>query len=232
MDWGVLTAVVAALFTAIGIGIGFFLAKVLKKEEKPDYSILEGKVEASLSRLQDTLRRVDERLSFLREDTVSELKKEVSSLEEEVKKLKEEISNLPLSPATLEAIEKAEELLRELNFNVPSIDYDALTKVKDNLLIVRNDVQSLLQIEKEKKREEKASKRDTSQLLTTVDSALKLAKEINRAFVRGELLSLAASIKGDLGKELVKELDNQALSSKEIVVLLEELKKEMSGEKV
>jgi len=230
VDWGVVTVIVAAIFAALGIGIGLFLSRFFqKKEEKgPELSAVEERIEGIADRLTGTARRVNEKLSELREENISQLRREVASLEEDVKRLKKEISGLPLSAGSFEAIDRAEALLKELEFSLPSIDSGLLTQIKDSLIILRNDVQSLLQLEKEKS-EKARSLPGPSEILFSVNSALELSKKINSALVRGELLSLAGSMKGDLGEELVKELDSLALDSKELVLLLEGVKKELEG---
>ena len=72
-----------------------------------------------------------------------------------------------------------------------------------------------------------------AELLETLESAISVSKKINASLVKDELLALAHSIKLDDGTELTKDLDAQALSAKELVVLLEELrerlKKELKG---
>lgn len=229
MDWGVITAVVAAIFAALGIGIGLFMSKFFSgKEEKNQVSAVEERIEGIADRISETAKRVNEKLETLREESLAELKREIASLEEDVKRLKREVATLPLSAGSLEAIEKAEKLLREIEFTLPAVDSSLLTQIKDNLIILRNDVQSLLQLEKEK--EEKASQiPDLEGVLFSVNSALELSRKINAALVKSELLTLAASIKGDLKGDVVKELDDQALNSKELVLLLEGVKKELEG---
>ncbi len=229
MDWGVITAVVAAIFAALGIGIGLFMSRFFSgKEEKNQVSAVEERIEGIADRISETAKRVNERLETLREESLAELKREIASLEEDVKRLKREVATLPLSAGSLEAIERAEKLLREIDFTLPAVDSTLLTQIKDNLIILRNDLQSLIQLEKEK--EEKASQvPDLEGLLFSVNSALELSRKINAALVKSELLTLAASIKGDLKEDVVKELDDQALNSKELVLLLEGVKKELEG---
>ncbi len=224
MDWGVITTVVAAIFAALGIGIGLFMSRFFPHKEEPQVNAVEERIEGIVGRLSETVKRVNEKLAHLKAENLSQLKKEIASLEEDVRLLKSEISMSPLSAGSFEAIEKAEELLKQIDFTLPSVDSSLLTQVKDNLIILRNDVQSLLQLEKKR-----AKSPDLDGLLFSVTSALDLSKKINAALVKSELLALAASIKGGLKEEVVKELDDQALNSKELVLLLENLKKEFEG---
>ena len=233
MDWGVITALVAVIFAALGIGIGFFMSKLLsEKREEVQVSSIEDRIEGITNRISETVEKVNRKLTELKEEDVSQLKGEISSLEEEIKRLRSEIASLPLSSGSLEAVERAEKLLREIEFSLPEVDNSLLTQIKDSLIIVRNDVQSLIQMEKEKQKKEiPLQTPELENLLSPVDSALKLSREINASLVESELLALASSIKGDIGKEVVKELDKQALNSKELVLLLESIKKELEGVK-
>jgi len=96
-------------------------------------------------------------------------------------------------------------------------------QVKDNLLIIRNDVQNILSSTKE------APNLDFTNLSVPIDRALELAREVNKALVRSELLSLIVSLRDESRKELVKELDKLALDSRELVSTLEVAKKELEG---
>ncbi|MEO2065515.1 MAG: hypothetical protein ABGX17_03330 [Desulfurobacteriaceae bacterium] len=233
MDWGVITALVAVIFAVLGIGIGFFMSKVLsEKREEVQVSALEDRLEGITSKISETVERVNQKLTDLEEEKLFQLKEELSFLEEEVKRLKKEIASLPLSTGSLEAVERAEKLLKEIEFSLPEVDNSLLTQVKDSLIIVRNDVQNLIQMEKEKqKKETSVQVPELEDLLSSINSALKLSKEINTSLVKSELLTLASSIKGDIGEEVVKELDKQALNSKELILLLESIKKELEGVK-
>ena len=102
-----------------------------------------------------------------------------------------------------------------------------LTKIKDNLLIIRNDLQSLLLTQKEQSKTSVDT--DLTYVVTSLESAIKLAKEINASMVKGELIALANSLKGNDRNELLKILDKEAITSKELVVLLSGIKKELEG---
>jgi len=233
VDWGVITAIVAAVFAAMGIVIGLFMAKLLsgKGDEEEKLAAVEERIQGITERISEAVESLKEKLLNLREEKLYEVKKELSSLEEDLLRLKKEVATLPLTSGSLEAIERAELLLKELDFNLPTVDNSLLTQIKDNLIILRNDVQSLMQsqLQREEPRPELPFQIDD--LLLSVKTALRLSKRINAALVKDELISLASSIKGDLGSELVKDLDDQALSSKELVLILEQVKKELEGAK-
>ena len=221
MSWGLLL-VVALAFFLLGFGLASFLLKK-KSSQESTLNLIEEKVLSSSDRISKILDRVNGLLSEFKETKLNELKRELLSLEEELKRLKEDASGLHLSEGSIDALHRAEELLKELNFSLPSIDNSLLMQVKDNLLIIRNDVQNILSSTKE------APNLDFTNLSVPIDRALKLAREVNKALVRSELLSLIVSLRDESRKELVKELDKLALDSRELVSTLEVAKKELEG---
>jgi len=248
VDWGILTLVVATVFAAMGVAIGLYLAKTLaSKEEKEDISSIEEDVKLISSRVEEIVASLKEKLASLREDRLQEIKEEISRLEEEVRELRREIMALPISPGSIDALETAEKALKEIDFSLPSVDNSLLTKIKDNLIILRNDVQALtLSLAQQKEREKEREKEkieevpppppppaptipNLNDLLLSVNTALDLSRKVNVALVKSELMGLAAALKGDYGDELVKILDDQALNSKELVLILEQLRKELEG---
>jgi len=241
VDWGILTAVVAAIFAAVGLVVGFFAAKLFfGREEKEDFSALEEDIRITVNRISEALGRLNAELDNLREERLSAVRRELESLEKEVSHLKGDVANLPLSPDSFEALGRAEVLLKEVDLSLPSVDNSLLTQIKDSLIILRNDVQALtLQIQQEREREKEERRRreeerktavsNLEDLLLSVNTALDLSRELNRALVGGDLIGIAASLKGDLGEDLAKILDSQTLNSKELVLILERLKKELEG---
>ena len=221
MSWGLLL-VVALAFFLLGFGLASFLLKK-KSSQESTLNLIEEKVLSSSDRISKILDRVNGLLSEFKETKLNELKRELLSLEEELKRLKEDASGLHLSEGSIDALHRAEELLKELNFSLPSIDNSLLMQVKDNLLIIRNDVQNILSSTKE------APNLDFTNLSVPIDRALELAREVNKALVRSELLSLIVSLRDESRKELVKELDKLALDSRELVSTLEVAKKELEG---
>jgi len=221
VSWGLLL-VVALAFFLLGFGLASFLLKK-KSSQESTLNLIEEKVLSSSDRISKILDRVNGLLSEFKETKLNELKRELLSLEEELKRLKEDASGLHLSEGSIDALHRAEELLKELNFSLPSIDNSLLMQVKDNLLIIRNDVQNILSSTKE------APNLDFTNLSVPIDRALELAREVNKALVRSELLSLIVSFRDESRKELVKELDKLALDSRELVSTLEVAKKELEG---
>jgi len=240
VDWGILTVIVAAVFAAMGIAIGLFLARTLaSREEKEDISSIEEDVRLISTRIEEIVNSLREKLENLREDKLQQVKEELSRLEEEIRELRREIMALPVSPGSIDALETAEKALKEIDFSLPSVDNSLLTKIKDNLIILRNDVQALslsLAQQKEREKEEKVEEPppapaipNLSDLLLSVDTALDLSKKVNAALVKSELMGLASALKGEYGDELVRILDDQALNSKELVLILQQLRKELEG---
>jgi len=221
VSWGLLL-VVALAFFLLGFGLASFLLKK-KSSQESTLNLIEEKVLSSSDWISKILDRVNGLLSEFKETKLNELKRELLSLEEELKRLKEDASGLHLSEGSIDALHRAEELLKELNFSLPSIDNSLLMQVKDNLLIIRNDVQNILSSTKE------APNLDFTNLSVPIDRALELAREVNKALVRSELLSLIVSLRDESTKELVKELDKLALDSRELVSTLEVAKKELEG---
>jgi len=68
-------------------------------------------------------------------------------------------------------------------------------------------------------------------LIDSVNSAIRLAKELNARAVKDELLALASLLKEKDKDEFLKDLDKQAITSKELVVVLTGIKKELEGVK-
>ncbi|ADU96586.1 hypothetical protein [Thermovibrio ammonificans] len=234
MNWELITVVVAAVFGAIGLVFGFIIAKSLggrKKEEEERLAILEERLIGVSERTISMAEELKSKIKELREDKLKDIRQEIEALQLEIHKLKKELATLPvsLSPSSYEALEKSEEILKEIEFNLPSIDNSLLTQVKDSLLILRNDVQNLA-IEAQKSKEPAVDPVFLKDLLDTVESAVSISRNINASLVKDELLALAHSIKLDDGSELTKDLDAQALNAKELVVLLEELKERIKKE--
>jgi putative transposase len=138
-----------------------------------------------------------------------------------------ELKRLQLSGGSIQAFEKARQSLESIKFSLPSIDQSLLTQIKDNLIIIRTDIQSLMQ----NKKKEKEVKVDLTHLIDTVNSAIALAREINARAVKDELIAFANSLQGKDRNELLKDLDKQALTSKELVLVLSTIRKEIKGAK-
>ncbi len=170
-----------------------------------------------------------EKIKKVQSERVEELRADVDNLLSEIERLKNSLRHLELSEDSVSALDKAESLLQEVEFNLPKINESLLMQVKDSLLILRNDVETILSKTKESPRVSSPAV-DLSvidSIISSVDSALTLSKRLNTLLVKGELTALGESFKNDELASLVKELDDQALNSKELVVLLEDVRKKL-----
>ncbi len=236
MDLGAVTLIVAITFAGIGIVVGFIISKLIsaKESSQQDLSTLKERIEGLTDRINGLVEEIKEKLKRVQSERIEEIRSEFESLLSEVERLKRELHQLDLSESSIEAIERTENLLQEVEFNLPKVDESLLTQVKDSLLILRNDVENLMLKLKEKAATPPPSPSspclDPSALdsvLGSISSAIELSKRLNTLLVKGELTALANSFKNEELTSLVKELDDQALNSKELVVLLEEVKKKL-----
>jgi 7-cyano-7-deazaguanine synthase in queuosine biosynthesis len=121
-------------------------------------------------------------------------------------------------------------MLKEFDISLPAVDNSLLTQIKDNLLIIRNDLQSLLLAQKEQPKTSVPSTNvNLASILSSIESAIKLAKEINASLVKNEFIVMANCLKESDKNEFLKALDREAITSKELVVLLSGIKKELEG---
>ncbi len=232
MDLGTVTLIVAAVFTGIGIVLGFLISRLLSAKEQPqvDMSNLEENVNVAIRRVEDLVGRVNEKIDNLKVDQVKRLKEEIGRLISEVNGLGELLRDLDVSESSIKALREAESLLRKLDFEIPEINQSLLTKVNDNLIILRTDIENI----RSKMKGKNVPSIDQSVLNSVIDAvntALELTKKLNTSLVRSELTTMAGSFKKEELSQLVKELDSQSLDSKELVVLLEEIKKKLEGVK-
>jgi len=236
MDLGTATLFVAVVFSAIGVVVGIMIAKFLsdREHERLDLAEVKERIEGLTDRINFLVEELKEKLKKVKSEKIEELKLEVETLLSEIERLKSSLRQLDLSEDSISALNRAELLLQEVDFHLPNIDESLLTQVKDSLLILRNDVELLLS--KTKDTPKPVSPAPVSPILdpslldsvmTSLDSALTLSRRLNAHLVKGELVALANSLKNEELSSLVKELDDQALNSKELVVLLEEVKKKL-----
>ena len=232
MDLGVITLIVAVSFGAVGIVIGFLIGKSShkgesKKETVENRNVLDEKISVLSSKIEGLSEEVKARFSEFSKTSISEIERKVNELYKELDSLQQELNRLQLSHDSIQAFEKARRSLKSISLSLPSIDHSLLTQIKDNLIIIRTDIQSLIQNKKEKKE----LKVDLSHLIDTINSAITLAKEINARAVKGELIAFANSLQRRDKNELLKDFDKQALTSKELVVVLSTIRKELKGDK-
>ena len=234
MDLGIVTLIVAAVFTGAGIVLGFLISRLMSAKEQPqvDVSDLKGNVNAVISRVEDLVSRVNEKIDNLKLDQVRKLREEIDRLISEVNGLGELLRDIDVSESSVKALKEAEGLLKKLEFEVPEINQSLLTKINDNLIILRTDIENLRSKMKDKNRSVPSI--DISVLnsvIDTINTALELTKKLNSSLVKSELTALAGSFKKEELNQLVKELDSQSLDSKELVVLLEEIRRKLEGVK-
>ncbi len=233
MDLGAVTLIVAVTFSAIGIVAGILISKFLSggEQPQPDLTEVKERVEGISDRITLLVDELKEKLKKLQSERIEEIRRDVDDLLSEIERLKSSLHKLDLSEDSISALDRAEKLLQEVEFRLPKIDESLLTQVKDSLLILRNDVETLLSRNRESQTQESPSPNiDLSAIesvITSLDSAIALSKRLNALLLKGELTALADSFKNEEIASLVRELDDQALNSKEIVVLLEDVRKKL-----
>jgi len=165
----------------------------------------------------------------LSRESIDEVRDRIQELKVELENLKKEMENVGITGSSRQALERSVEILKEFDISLPAVDNTLLTKIKDNLLIIRNDLQSLLLAQKEQPKAQTSQSSNISTVLSSLESAIKLAKEINANMVKGELIVMANCLREEDKNELLKTLDREAITSKELVVLLSGIKKELEG---
>ncbi len=223
MDWGLITAVVAAVFGFIGIVTGITLAKVTtggeKKLSPKPVEDIAPKVEVLTKRIEETLSDLKEKGERLNQQLLSSVEREVEELLSSFEELKREIEKVGLTESSRKALESALEALKNFKLSYPNFDNSLLMQVKDNLLIIRNDLQSLIL-----SKEEKSSLNNLKDIASSIDSAISLAREINVTLLKDELSILADCLKKEEMDTILKDIDRQTLTAKELVLLLNDLK--------
>ncbi|RUM87675.1 MAG: hypothetical protein DSZ25_03175, partial [Thermovibrio sp.] len=225
MELGSVTLIVAVVFSAIGIVVGIFISKLFFGKKEETYVLLEERIGGLTDKIESLVSELKEKVQKLRNDKLEEIRGELNSLAENVENLKVELKGLDsVSPTTFEVLDGIASLLREVDLKLPEIDNSLLTQIKDNFIIVRNDIETLLSKYKSAQKSSYIGEIDT--LIDLISSAVSLSEKINAALVKDELLTLASSLKGE-GEEIVKDLDKQAMNSKELTAMLREIKKKL-----
>jgi hypothetical protein len=231
MDLGVMTVVVAVSFGAVGIVVGFLIGKSSHKGEDKKEVVEDRKVDEKISLLSSKIERLTEevktKFTEFSKASINELERKVNELYKELDSLQQELNGLQLSSGSIQAFEKAKQSLKSIKLSLPSIDQSLLTQIKDNLIIIRTDIQSLIQ----NKKETKEVRVDLTHLIDAINSAITLAREINARAVKDELIAFANSLQEKDKNELLKDLDKQALTSRELVLVLSTIRKELKGVK-
>ena len=225
MELGSVTLIVAVVFSAIGIVVGIFISKLFFGKKEETYVLLEERIGGLTDKIESLVSELKEKVQKLRNDKLEEIRGELNSLAENVENLKVELKGLDsVSPTTFEVLDGIASLLREVDLKLPEIDNSLLTQIKDNFIIVRNDIETLLSKYKSAQKSSYIGEIDT--LIDLISSAVSLSEKINAALVKDELLTLASSLKGD-GEEVVRDLDKQAINSKELTAMLREIKRKL-----
>jgi alanyl-tRNA synthetase len=233
MDVGVVTAVVAAVFGALGIVVGLLIAKFIRREEgkgEPELDEKTQKLEALADDVENIINELKAKVQVLTRESIDEVRDKLKKLQTELESLKNEMESVGITDGSRQALEKSVEMLKEFDISLPAVDNSLLTQIKDNLLIIRNDLQSLLLAQKEQPKTSVPSTNvNLASILASIESAIKLAKEINASLVKNEFIVMANCLKESDKNEFLKALDREAITSKELVVLLSGIKKELEG---
>jgi molecular chaperone GrpE (heat shock protein) len=184
-----MTILIAVLFSGIGIVVGFLFCKSScgKGEEKVGFSIEKERIEGLLEKTENTVSNLNQKIASLREDKIGSLRKEIEAIIKDIEEFKGEIKNINVSSGTLEILDEISNTLRKVDLEIPSIDNSLLQKIKDNFLIVRNDLETILS----KCKKQKDFSKQIDPLIDKIDSIISLSKDMNTALVKDELLSLA-----------------------------------------
>ena len=229
MDLGAMTLIVAVSFGAVGILVGFFIGKSSHKEEGKKEIVEDRKIDEKISllssKVEGLVKEVKTKFTEFSKASIDEIEKKLNELYKELDSLQQELNRLQLSSGSIQAFEKAKQSLKSIKLSLPSVDQSLLTQIKDNLIIIRTDIQSLMQ----SKKESKEAKVDLTHLIDAINAAISLAKEINARAVKDELIAFANSLQKKDKNELLKDLDKQALTSRELVLVLSTIRKELKG---
>ncbi|SMP05487.1 hypothetical protein SAMN06265339_0305 [Desulfurobacterium pacificum] len=234
MDWGLVTAIVAAVFGFIGILIGIILGKAFsggKKEvSEPANEVILSAVSSLTGKIENVLKELKEKAEHFNQQVISSIEEEINELISNLEKLKVEIEKVGVTEGSRKAIDSSIEMLKNFRISAPNFDNSLLTQIKDNLLIVRNDLQALMLSKRE---EQKAATVPVNfeKLISSIDSAIKLSKEINASLLKDELTVLADCLKKETLNSVLKDLDKQTLTAKEVALILTDVKKELEGVK-
>ncbi|OMH41155.1 hypothetical protein [Desulfurobacterium indicum] len=224
MDAGIMTTIVAGVFGAIGIVIGFIIGKLSSKPAK-DYTPVLREFETIVKSLQDKVNRLIDTVSSSTKEILDEQKTNIKVILDEIEKLK---VNLEESGLSIKSAETLNDVISELNnlldASLPSTVFDQqlITKIKDKVDIIRAEVEAIkLSLEENKKKKEESKTQPID--VDKIKEALNMAKEINEEAVKGDLISLMYAFKEDDKKDLLKSIDEIALNSKQLVLILEDL---------
>ncbi len=219
MDVGIVSTVVAGLFGTLGVIVGFIIGKGVPKPQvqvSPDTE----RIEKEIKSLSESVKNLSETVAGLAKG--EDLKPKLEPILKELENLKNLISSNNINLRSVNQVEESIKTVSNLmkTEKEPANIESLLTSIKDNVMVVRNEIQTLkFNVEDMKK----APKVDSEKL----SLAIKNAERINSEAVRGDLLSLIRTIKGEDGSELKSIMDRIALESKELVVILKDLQNQL-----
>ncbi len=221
MDAGIMTTIVAGIFGALGIIIGFTIGKISSRPQK-DFTPVLREFEAVVKSLHNKVSRLTEVISSSTEEILNEQKSKIEDIIGEIEKLKRNIEDSGLSIKSAEVLESILEELRGLSSKeLPSatVDEQFMTRLKDKIDIIRAEIESIKISSVKSQKEVESPSIDVEKL----EDALNMAREINEEAVKGDLISLMYAFKDDDKKDLLKSIDEMALNSKQLVLILEDL---------
>ncbi len=216
---GLVTAAIAGIFTIVGIIVGFFLCKISVKPMRIE--VPKTNIEERFNKLLSNLEGLKNNLKTLTSEKSNDIRSSFESILSQISELK-----APLKEAgvTRDSMQRVDNMINDIQSTLKTpttIDANIFTKFKDNLSIIRNDLQSIKLNQSQRPR----SKQTVKDILSAIDTA----KEINRACVASELISMVDSIKEPDKTKLTEALDRISINSKELVLKLKDLKSDLEG---
>ncbi|WP_456426600.1 hypothetical protein [Desulfurobacterium sp.] len=225
MDAGIMTTLVAGVFGALGMVIGFVIGRMSSSKPVQDYTPILRGLESTVKSLQDEVVDLTKKISLSTEEILEKYKEQIEAIISQLEDLKTHIGASGISIKSAETIDSVINQLKEsLNASLPSVNLDdqVIMKIKDKIDIIRAEIESIkLSMEEAKKKEEKTAVPSIN--TDKIKEAINMAREINEEAVKGDLISLMYAFKEDDKKDLLKSIDEMALNSKQLVLILEDL---------
>ena len=229
MDVGLISTIVAGIFGALGVVVGFFLGKSIPKPHVEQITTSD----SELIKMNNSIKELVNKVESLQTVILSAETVKPENIENQIKDIIQNLENVKnlanqkgIALTSITQIEESINTLKNLQNTKHESGYESLLiSIKDNIMVVRNGIQSLkFDLEEQRKG---ATKIDVEKLKL----AIKNAENINREAVKGDLISLIHAIKGEDGSELRATMDKIALESKELTLILKDLLQKSSGVK-
>ena len=118
MDVGVVTAVVAAVFGALGIVVGLLIAKFIRREEgkgEPELDEKTQKLEALADDVENIINELKAKVQVLTRESIDEVRDKLKKLQTELESLKNEMESVGITDGSRQALEKSVEMLKEFD---------------------------------------------------------------------------------------------------------------------